>query len=209
MSENGCHSSRRRIHRGTEHDHERRAPAGARTCTLQVRCRLPGTLVSRVRRMIARPVTGPESPRGPAAGWGGATSASRWRPGLSALLSLRRAGPSAHTSARCRSAALHTAARAHGRLPAAERLRPEPAPPPAARRGTRRWKSGTRTAWDVAGSGTGLRSGTIRSHSQRRAENAHSYFNPFPAKVIKIGPGARLSRDRLPCDSPIEATTPF
>ena len=79
--------------------------------------------------MIARPGTGPESPRGPAAGWGGATSASRWRPGLSALLSLRRAGPSAHTSARCRSGLVHcTAARAHGRLPAAERLRPEPAP---------------------------------------------------------------------------------
>ena len=35
------------------------------------------------------------------------------------------------------------------------------------------------------------------------------FLNPFPAKVIKIGPGARLSRDRLPCDSPIEATTPF
>ena len=34
-------------------------------------------------------------------------------------------------------------------------------------------------------------------------------FNPFPAKVVKIRPGARLSRDRLPCDSPIEATTPF
>lgn len=30
-----------------------------------------------------------------------------------------------------------------------------------------------------------------------------------PATVQYTGPGARLSRDRLPCDSPIEATTPF
>ena len=27
--------------------------------------------------------------------------------------------------------------------------------------------------------------------------------------VCAVGPSARLSRDRLPCDSPIEATTPF
>ena len=33
--------------------------------------------------------------------------------------------------------------------------------------------------------------------------------NPFPATFLKIGTSARLSRDRLPCDSPIEATTPF
>jgi hypothetical protein len=30
-------------------------------------------------------------------------------------------------------------------------------------------------------------------------------FNPFPATFQKIGTSARLSRDRLPCDSPIEA----
>ena len=34
-------------------------------------------------------------------------------------------------------------------------------------------------------------------------------LNPFPAVVQYTGPGARLSRDRLPSDSPIEATTPF
>ena len=33
--------------------------------------------------------------------------------------------------------------------------------------------------------------------------------SPFPAMVLYIGPGARLSRDHLPCDSSIEATTPF
>jgi hypothetical protein len=32
----------------------------------------------------------------------------------------------------------------------------------------------------------------------------YGLVNPFPAKVQKIGPGARLSRDRLPCDSPID-----
>jgi hypothetical protein len=34
-------------------------------------------------------------------------------------------------------------------------------------------------------------------------------LNPFRATFLKIGTSARLSRDRLPCDSPIEATTPF
>ena len=35
------------------------------------------------------------------------------------------------------------------------------------------------------------------------------YFNPFPATFQYTGTGSRLLRDRLPCDSPIEATTPF
>ena len=39
--------------------------------------------------------------------------------------------------------------------------------------------------------------------------NTYNYLNPFRAKVQYTGPSARLSRDRLPCDSPIEATTPF
>jgi len=34
-------------------------------------------------------------------------------------------------------------------------------------------------------------------------------INPFPATFQYTGTSARLLRDRLPCDSSIEATTPF
>ena len=34
-----------------------------------------------------------------------------------------------------------------------------------------------------------------------------AYLTPSLTMVLYTGPGARLSRDRLPCDSPIEATT--